>query len=174
MYRVDKILRDSWYQQCLANNAALEKERRFCKHDLQHMLDVARIAYMLVLENSNGSEAAAAREGMEKTVAGKELVYAAGLLHDMARWKEYQTGEDHALAGSLLAGPVLDRTGYDAAEREIIVRAIREHRSGGPEASLLGQFLCTADDLSRPCSRCDARAECHKIHRMAVARHLLY
>lgn len=174
MYRVDRILKDSWYQQCLANNAALEKERRFCRHDLQHMLDVARIAYMLVLEDSSGGEAAATREGMLKTGTVKEVVYAAGLLHDMARWKEYETGEDHALTGSFMAGPVLDRAGYDAAEKEIIVTAIREHRSGGREASLLGQYLCTADDLSRPCSRCGARTECHKIHRMAVARHLLY
>ena len=174
MYRVDRILKDSWYKECLAHNASLEKERRFCRHDLQHMLDVARIAYMLLLEGLSGGEAAAAGEGEVKMISGKELVYAAGLLHDMARWKEYETGEDHAVAGSLMAGPVLDRAGYDAAEKEIIITAIREHRAGGREASPLGQYLCQADDLSRPCHRCDARAQCHKIHRMATASHLLY
>ncbi len=173
MCRVDRVLKDSWYQKCLAHNAALEKERRFCRHDLQHMLDVARIAYMLMLEGLNG-EAAAAGEGEVKTITGKEVVYAAGLLHDMARWKEYETGEDHAAAGALMAGPVLDRAGFDAAEKEIIITAIREHRSGGREASLLGQYLCKADDFSRPCNKCAAQTECHKIHRMATASHLLY
>ncbi|KJS74319.1 MAG: hypothetical protein JL56_09660 [Desulfotomaculum sp. BICA1-6] len=174
LYRVDRILKDSWYKKCLAQNAALEEQRRFCRHDLQHMLDVARIAYMLVLEGLSNGEAAAAGEGAVKTITGKEVVYAAGLLHDMARWKEYETGEDHAVAGSLMAGSVLERAGYDAAEKEIIITAIREHRSGGREASPLGQYLCKADDLSRPCNRCDARSDCHKIHRMATANHLLY
>lgn len=174
MYRVDKILNDSWYKKCIERNAAWEKKRHFCRHDLQHMLDVARIAYMLLLEGEISGEAAAACDGELRVPANKEVIYAAGLLHDMARWKEYETGEDHAVAGAVMAVPVLGRAGFDAFEIGIITTAIREHRYGGREASPLGQYLCRADDLSRPCSRCKARAECHKLHRMATVNNLLY
>lgn len=174
MYRVDKILNDPWYKKCLARNAAREEDRRFCRHDLQHMLDVARITYMLVLEGGSAGEAAAAGDRLSGDAAGKEVVYAAGLLHDMARWQEYETGEDHAAAGARMAGPVLDRAGFNAAEKEVITAAIREHRTGSRQASLLGRYLCRADDLSRPCSRCAARAECYKLDRMATASLLLY
>ncbi|MCL2336841.1 MAG: HD domain-containing protein [Firmicutes bacterium] len=184
LHRVEQILTDSLYAQWVAKNVALEKERPFCGHDWQHMLDVARIAYILVLEDvlladllledAAVDALPAAWAGRRETDAAKELIYAAGLLHDIARWQEYETGVDHALAGSLLAGPVLERAGYDDAERELIVTAIREHRGGGQEASPLGQYLCQADDLSRPCARCGVRGECHKIHRMPAASQLLY
>ncbi|SFR09078.1 HD domain-containing protein [Desulfoscipio geothermicus DSM 3669] len=173
MYRVDNILKDPWYNKCLEHNAAWERERRFCRHDLQHMLDVARITYMLMLEDGClGKVAAIGASG--KPLDGKEIIYAAGLLHDMGRWVQYKTGEDHAVAGARMAGPVLDRAGFDAAEKEIITTAIREHRTGGPAASPLGRYICRADDLARPCSRCAARADCYKIDRMETARLLLY
>ena len=172
--RVDMILKDTWYGKCLERNAAWEKNRRFCRHDLQHMLDVARIAYMLILETGVAVEAAAASETKRVSVLGKEIIYAAGLLHDMARWQEYETGEDHAVAGARMAGPVLDRAGFDATEKEAITTAIWEHRTGGRTASPLGRYLCKADDFSRPCGRCAARFDCYKLDRMAAAGRLLY
>lgn len=173
MYRVDKILNDPWYRECLARNAAREEGRRFCSHDLHHMLDVARIAYILALEEGNAGEAAAG-EAPFRGEAGKEVIYGAGLLHDMARWHEYETGADHAATGARMAGPVLDRAGFYTAERNIITAAIAEHRTGGPQTGLLGRYLSRADDLSRPCSRCRARSECHKLSRMDTADHFLY
>lgn len=174
LYRVNRILNDSWYKKCLARNADLERERRFCRHDLQHMLDVSRITYMLVLEGAAGSEAAVAGEVPGSAVNNKEVIYAAGLLHDMARWREYETGLDHAAEGARMAVPVLERAGFTVDERHIITTAIREHRTGGGQASLLGQYLSKADDLSRPCSRCQARNQCYKLERMATAGLLLY
>ncbi|WP_395879548.1 HD domain-containing protein [Desulfallas sp. Bu1-1] len=173
--RVDRILNDPCYRKCLERNAACEATRRFCRHDLQHMLDVSRITYMLVLEDGGLGEGAAAQGVAGNSPAAvKEIIYAAGLLHDMGRWREYETGEDHAAAGARLAGPVLDRAGFDAVERKIITTAIREHRTKGGEASRLGQYLRRADDLSRPCSFCPARADCYKLDRMETAGMLLY
>lgn len=172
--RVDKILNDPRYRECLERNAACETTRRFCRHDLQHMLDVSRITYMLVLEDGTpGDEAVQGIVGESPAVV-KEIIYAAGLLHDMGRWRQYETGEDHAAAGARLAAPVLERAGFTAVEREIITTAIREHRTGGGEASKLGQYLRRADDLSRPCAFCQARAECYKLDRMETAGMLLY
>jgi hypothetical protein len=161
------------------------------------MLDVARITYMLVLEDCflvdaltigmsgnlpllkildnkehKDGAAATAIPGMLRQV--KEIIYAAGLVHDMARWVEYETGENHAAAGARMAGEVLGRAGFNSAEQRIITDAIREHRTGGTEASLLGQYICRADDLARPCSRCAARDDCYKISRMETAGMLLY
>ncbi len=194
MHRVNRILLDPWYGECVERNAICELNRRFCRHDLQHMLDVARITYMIVLEECSmgegvaigmsgnlpllkifddpGLQDGATAPGMLMQV--KEIIYAAGLLHDIARWVEYQTGENHAAAGARMAGEVLDRAGFNNAEQGIISRAIREHRTGGTEAGPLGQYICRADDLARPCSRCAARDECYKISRMETAGMLLY
>ncbi|AGK99777.1 UTP:GlnB (protein PII) uridylyltransferase [Desulfoscipio gibsoniae DSM 7213] len=196
--RANHILNDPWYRECVQRNAACEENRRFCRHDLQHMLDVARITYMLVLEGcvTTGNEittgvpedlpwfkilagvgikditATTGKPGM--LMQAKEVIYATGLLHDMARWVECETGEDHAVAGARMAGEVLNRAGFDGAEQRIIVKAISEHRTGGSKASLLGQYICRADDLARPCGRCAARDDCYKINRMETAAMLLY
>ncbi|WP_238456513.1 HD domain-containing protein [Desulfotruncus arcticus] len=161
-------MNDNFYRECLERNAAAEINRLFCRHDLQHMLDVARITNMLVLEDAR-------RNIPGKAALTREIIYAAGLLHDLARWLEYETGEDHAAAGARLAGPVLDRSGFDDREKTIILTAIREHRAGDEESiSLLGRYMARADDLSRPCYHCKARAECYKVDRMETAGKLLY
>lgn len=177
------IVADETYQQYLALNAQREVTRRFCRHDFQHMLDTARIAYILVMEAGEetwrdifGRFKVSFTTGQAGSYTGiRELVYAAGLLHDIGRWHQYDTGEDHALAGARLAGEILERAGYAAGEREIITRAISEHRRGGQGASVLGRLLCRADDLSRPCQRCNVTQECYKYGQMEVAREgLLY
>ncbi|WP_238492479.1 HD domain-containing protein [Desulfotruncus alcoholivorax] len=161
-------MNDNYYRECLEHNAVAEVERRFCRHDLQHMLDVARITYMLVLED-------ACQKGHDTAMLTREIIYAAGLLHDLARWLEYETGEDHAVAGARLAGPVLDRSGFNDREKEVILTAIREHRAGAEEkTSSLGRYMARADDLSRPCYNCKARNECYKIGRMETSGNLLY
>lgn len=171
MYRVDKILKDPWYNECLKRNAQAEKNRIFCRHDLDHMLNVARITYMLILESLD-TVAATGKPG--DPIKSKEVIYAAGLLHDMARWQEYETGEDHAVVSARMAELVLDRAGFNCTEKEVIVAAIHEHRTGGPDASPLGQYICRADDLARPCSRCNAKADCYKFKRMETAEMLMY
>jgi len=196
LHRVNLILNDSWYKECVERNAICERNRRFCRHDLQHMLDVARITYLLVLEDCvmgntltlgrpgqpmlkildqiDFKEDAAVGSMPDKLSQVKEIIYAAGLLHDMARWAEYETGENHAAASARTAGAVLDHTGFNEIEQRIIAKAIGEHRTGGIAASLLGQYICRADDLARPCSRCAARDDCYKISCMETAGLFLY
>lgn len=50
MDRLDRLLKDELYRGYLDKNAAAEKNRKFCRHDFQHLVDVARIAYILLLE----------------------------------------------------------------------------------------------------------------------------
>lgn len=123
---------------------SLEKDRIYCKHDMTHFLDVARIAYIRVLE--------------EKLDIEKDVVYAAALLHDIGRAEEYRSGENHDEAGARIAEQILNEAGYEDAEILTIATAIREHGSLGN--SQLGMVLHDADRISRLCMRCKAQDTC--------------
>jgi len=170
--RVEYILNDRFYRECLEKNALHEVERRFCRHDFQHMLEVARITYILLLEEGLTDRLAELPDLSDQAVV-KEVIYAAGLVHDIARWRQYETGEDHAQAGAELAAPLLDRAGFDREETLVIAAAVREHRTGGRKSTLLGKRLSRADDLSRPCFRCAAREDCYKFTDNGEQRTLL-
>lgn len=161
MRRVELILNDRSYQEYLSKNARHEVNRRFCRHDFQHLLDVARVTYILLLEAGELGRLVEAC-GLAGREVAREVIYAAGLVHDIARWRQYQTGEDHAEAGAELALPLLTGAGFNHGEIGVILAAVREHRTGAAKSTLLGERLCRADDFSRPCFQCGARAECHK------------
>ena len=151
----------------IANQAAIdeeEKNRRFCRHDLAHLLDVARIAYIDVLEND-------IRVGGE--LLSKEQVYACALLHDIGRAEEYKRGVDHDEAGVDIAREILEDTDFDDDEKLAILTAIDSHRGGvGREelaeddfshdlAKALATVIRKADHESRLCFDCDAYSDCY-------------
>lgn len=174
MNRVERVLQDSFFQECMTRNQAKEINRKFCKHSFQHVIDVARITYIIMLEAGDlqkfiEEHQLAGREG------GKEIIYAAALLHDIGRWLEYETGEDHASCGADLAVSILERAGFNRDETKIITRSIREHRRMGEDMSFLGERLYRADNLSRVCSRCEASYDCYKFDDMETgAKVLIY
>lgn len=145
MERIDCILQDSEFKDYVSKNYLAEESRIYCHHDLTHFLDVCRIAWILNLER-----------GLN---LAKEVVYAAGLLHDIGRWQEYQTGRDHAEISAELAGPILARCGYDGAESTEILSAIGAHRTDGAVQDL-NRILYEADKASRMCLYCDAKGLC--------------
>ena len=65
MDRINGIIRNACYQECLQKNRAHEETRIFCRHDMAHFLDVARLAWIENLERGSGID--------------RELVYAAAL-----------------------------------------------------------------------------------------------
>lgn len=147
MRRVNAILRHPTYQTWIIAINEAERGRDFCRHGLEHALDVARIAYALWLD-SGGNPVA------------KDIIYAAALLHDVGRWQQYaDPAVDHATAGAELAEPLLLEVGYHPQVTAEIVKAIRQHRTGGAEG--LSQVLAQADKLSRPCFLCHSRQQCH-------------
>ncbi|GAB6172522.1 HD domain-containing protein [Paradesulfitobacterium aromaticivorans] len=150
MNRVNNLIDHPEFQQHLEKIEELERERKFCKHGFEHGLAVARIANAYLLE-----------EGANKL--GREVVYAAALLHDIGRWVEYETGKDHAEASAELAAPILAACGFAGTEIEMIAQGIREHRLHRQEGlSPLGQALALADDWARDCRNCAARTDCYK------------
>lgn len=145
MERIDRILRDARVQDSLRRIEQLEQQRVFCRHGLEHLLDVARIAWILVLER--------------QLPLPKDVVYGAALLHDLGRHRQYEEGVAHHLASAQLAEAILPDAGYSAAETAQIVTAIRQH-GAQPQQDLLAQVLYRADKLSRNCFQCAAQGQC--------------
>ncbi len=185
MDRVGKIRTNALFIEKLAGIAALERDRIYCRHGMEHLLDVARIGMILVLEENQDIPA--------------DLVYAAALLHDIGRGDEYLRGVPHEKAGAETAGLILREAGYDEEEIAVIRAAVAGHRdastapdtgtcidtgtstdsksdpgtnsdtdsnsgtdtgSGAETAVTLARIIRRADRLSRPCYACGAADTC--------------
>lgn len=148
MERVNKIWRHPVYQECLHKIECLEQSRRFCHHDRNHFLDVARLAYIENLEKGYG--------------ISKEWIYACGLLHDIGRHLQYEKGIPHHEASAHIAEPILQECGFDTAEVKVILKAILDHRNGDTrERSDLSGLIYRADKASRMCFGCASEKECN-------------
>lgn len=148
MDRIDRILGHDVFRECLAKNRTAERDRIFCRHDMVHFMDVARIGVIISLE-----------EGLD---IDRELVYAAALLHDIGRHLQYEQGIPHEQASADIAPEILADCGFDRKEADVIVDAIRSHRDSesAMNADLRG-VLYRADKASRPCFACEVEKECN-------------
>ncbi len=164
MSKINKIILNRDYQLYLKKNEAEEKNRPFCSHHFEHLLDVARITYILLLEENS-------------PFISREMAYAAGLLHDIGRWHEYETETDHAEYSADLAEPILVKAGFSEAECRLIEKAIEQHRLKENyllHRSPLSTALSKADSLSRLCFRCDARNQCKQPKQQPHYKGLIY
>ncbi len=147
MLVIEAIRTDPLYQYWYERLVACERERIWCKHQMRHLLDVARIAYILNLERGLGFR--------------KEVIYAAALLHDIGKAAQYETGEPHEVAGARIAEGLLgDIESLTPEEKAAIVVAVREHRRYDEHSSELGKLLFMADKASRDCFACAVRDTC--------------
>lgn len=148
MERVDKILNHDLYKEYLERNEQAEAERRFCRHNVGHLLDVARIGMLFNLTEAYGLP--------------EELVYAAALLHDIGRFRQYEDGTPHERASAQLAPQILRECGFDDNETDVITEAIGNHRNAAVlEERNLNGLLYRADKASRACYICAAAQECN-------------
>jgi len=145
MERVNQIFFHPKYQAYFHEIQRLEADREFCGHTIEHFLDVARLAYILVIE-----------EGL---VVGKEVIYAAALLHDIGRYLEYTKEVPHEEGSAMLARELLPECGFSKEEQAFIIEAILEHREN-PETGTFSGILYRADKLSRNCFSCPAEESC--------------
>ncbi len=147
MDRIDKILKHDLFIENLEKNKAAEADRCFCRHDMAHFLDVARIGMIINLE--------------EKLEIPKSLVYGAALLHDIGKHRQYGEGIPHEQASADIAPKILRECGFDEKETRVIVEAILRHRDSeaAGETNLTG-LLYRADKASRPCFACEAERDC--------------
>lgn len=164
MERCNKIISNPDYQGYLQQTGALEAKRIYCRHNFEHLLTVARLTYILLLENGF-------------PYISREIAYGAGLLHDIGRWQEYTEGKDHAEGSAEMADPILKEAGFTLSERSLIIKAISQHRKKLDQKmhrSPLSKALSKADNLSRLCFLCTASNNCNKPDRQAHKGRLVY
>lgn len=147
MERVQKIIRHPEFKKSMEMIEVLEKERVFCGHDMRHLLDVARIAWI---------------DSLEKALDyPKDVVYGAGLLHDVGKYLQYIEGTGHHITSERIARKILQDAGYAPDETEDICRAILSHRDfEEADKTILGRILYRADKISRDCYACRVGVEC--------------
>lgn len=148
MARVDAITAYPLWRKSVARIAQLEATREFCRHDVTHFLDVARLAWIENLER-----------GLE---VPKEEIYAAALLHDIGRHLQYEKGIPHDEASVQLGGQILSDCGFSADAKKRILEAIGGHRNKDTKTrdDLCG-LIYRADKGSRMCLLCRAEKECN-------------
>lgn len=145
MKRVNGIVRHPLFERQLARLGELEKTRVFCRHDLQHLLDVARLGWIAALERQLPLE--------------RDVVYAAALLHDLGRVEQIEEGTPHHQASAALAARILPEAGFSEEEVSRIQSAILAHREDGG-GDCLGKLIFWADKACRTCWSCGARTGC--------------
>ncbi len=146
MERVNHILHNPLYRAHLQRTERREKGRKFCRHGLQHALDVARVAYIMVLEQQLGID--------------KEVVYAAAMLHDIGKWVQLEHGVPHHVSSAEMAGELLEPAGFSREESDVIAKAILSHRTRGLPDGTLDAVLYAADKRSRSCFDCKMIDRC--------------
>ena len=145
--RINQILNHDLFLKKYGQIQEAEMHRKFCRHNMVHFLDVARIAMIMNLQ--------------EKCEVEYDLIYATALLHDIGRFEQYENGTPHEQASVPIAKIILYDCGYTMEETEEILSAILSHRNReiATEQNLKG-LLYRADKMSRSCFACDAQAEC--------------
>ena len=146
MKKVNEILNNTIYKKCIKEIEVMEQDRVFCRHNINHFLDMARIAYILVLE-----------EGLSYS---KEVIYAIGLLHDIGRAQEYKNNINHDEAGVMISEKILKETSYSTDEINLILNAVANHGNKDAEDKFLN-IIYKSDKLTRNCFDCKAEKECY-------------
>lgn len=143
----NKIIKNERYRKLSEELAELEKDRIFCKHDMEHFLNVARIAVIFCKES-----------GIEPDI---DIIYAASLLHDIGRVEEYRSGIPHDKASEAIASEILGEIGCPADKKAEIIRLIASHRTAENGKTELEKIFFRADKKSRLCFCCNAKDECN-------------
>ncbi len=172
---LDAIWSHPLYREHAVRLAQFEADRPYCRHGVEHLLDVARIAWIENLERDLGFSRA--------------VIYAAALLHDIGKDEQYASRRPHEEAGAEIAALILADVAPAMAEVEsgaaesaapvaaggtvseapmqlspddcaAIVRAVAEHRRCPEGSSELGRLLYRADKASRACFACCMRGSC--------------
>ena len=104
MKQIDQIMAHPLFKEAMCGIEDAEQDRIFCRHGMEHCLDVARILYIMVLERNLPYR--------------KDMIYATALLHDIGRYEEYRGQVSHHEAGGRLAKIILSECGFSQEEVE--------------------------------------------------------
>lgn len=147
MNKIEQIRNHPLFLQEYDRLQRMEAGRTYCGHDMEHFLDVARVCWIQTLE--------------QNLPLTKDIVYAAGLLHDIGKGLQYEQGTPHHIASAQLAEKILPECGYTPEEITPVVEAIKLHRKPQEHDHPLVTLLYFADKKTRLCFCCKAAAECN-------------
>lgn len=147
MKNTNIILKLDFIIQTLNNIKKLEDDRIYCRHNLTHFFDVARICYILCLENNVNIK--------------KDIIYVTALLHDLGRQDQILNGTNHDIASYELAKKALEFTDFSDEEKELILSAISNHRRKTNDDLSFNSIFYKADKLSRDCFNCNSYDSCN-------------
>lgn len=147
MKNTDIVLNHKLFNKKINKIEGDEKTRVFCKHDFSHLLDVARICYIINLE--------------ENLNIDKDLIYVTALLHDLGRADEVDTGINHSILSQEIAQEILKDLDFNDESKQRIISAIKHHRTNEENGDRFIEIFYKADKLSRMCFRCPARSICN-------------
>ena len=105
MEYVARLLHQEQYRETVKEIARLEADRIYCRHNMEHFMDVARLAQIRNLKEQLGFE--------------EEMIYLYALLHDIGRMKEYEQGISHAAASAEFAREIFATIGYPKEKGDI-------------------------------------------------------
>lgn len=146
MKKCGRILHNAEFLKLLSQINEAETDRIYCKHGIEHLLDVARAAHILNLENDLSIP--------------KEIVYGAALMHDIGRPAQYGGEKEHHIAGVEAARSILPKCGFSAEETAIIAEAVSSHRRNIQKPGTLSDIIAAADKSTRLCMLCPASDTC--------------
>lgn len=147
MKNTNKIIKSKIYNDYLNELEYLEMDRFFCRHNYEHFISVARICYILKLE--------------EDVDVDKDMIYSTALLHDLGRVIEIKEGINHAKASVDIAREILEITDFSSEEKDRILNCIAYHRTKDLAEDEFFNIFYRSDKLSRPCFRCSAYEACN-------------
>jgi HD phosphohydrolase family protein len=147
MKNTDIVLNHTLFNEKINKIENDEKTRVFCKHDFSHLMDVARICYIINLE--------------ENLNIDKDLIYVTALLHDLGRADEVDTGINHSILSQEIAQEILKDLDFDDESKQRIISAIKHHRTNKENDDRFIEIFYKADKMSRMCFRCPARSICN-------------
>ncbi|MGL4607160.1 MAG: HD domain-containing protein [Eubacteriaceae bacterium] len=145
MENTNRLFENKDYQSYLNRIHFHEKNRAFCKHNLSHFLDVARIATIK------------SREAPLSLT--RDLIYTTALLHDIGRFQQYEDKTPHEIASHKLATGLIQTLDFSGDEKKIILEAIINHRN--PNTEGFNRIFYESDKLSRSCFGCIEEQNCH-------------
>lgn len=171
MKYTDNVLKHPVFREFIEQINDLEKDRIYCRHKLEHSIDVARLAWIYYLEDKITEDSqkrvqlfpkASYGEWMDEKEEMKDLFYTCALLHDIGRAVQYKTGVHHSIAGLELAKSVLVDIQAPEDWMGQILDVVAEHSRGefAKDDRSLEYYIMKADHDCRMCFACQAQESC--------------
>ena len=130
MERVNQICKHPLWVESVKKIQALEQQRIFCRHNIPHFLDVARLSWIENLEQGLG--------------ISKELIYAAAMLHDIGRHLQYTEQIPHDKGSAMLAEEILKDCGFTRKNKNRFFLLFYSTEQRTPKQKILWQDCFTA------------------------------